>query len=150
MKNQSVTLLLDFDGVTHPQPCFQENVFCRLHLIESVLRERELRDVEIVISSSWRAHHSLDDMREFFSLDIQARVIGVTQDLPKLTGGGLRELECKAWMKKNRPPGARWLAIDDRPNWFTPGCENLLVTDGKYGFHPDDAARLRDMLWERI
>jgi len=38
-------LFLDFDGVTHPQPCGDENVFCCLHLIESVLRERELRDI---------------------------------------------------------------------------------------------------------
>lgn len=44
-------LFLAFDGVTHPQPCFHENVFCRLHLIESVLREHELSDIEIVC---WR------------------------------------------------------------------------------------------------
>jgi hypothetical protein len=74
-------LFLDFDGVTHPEPCVHENVFCRLHLIESVLRERELRDVQIVISSSWREHHSLDDLRQFFSEDIQGRVVGVTPDI---------------------------------------------------------------------
>lgn len=151
-------LFLDFDDVTHPQPCFHENVFCRLHLIESVLRERELRDVQIVISSSWREHHSLDDMREFFSRDIQGRVIGVTPDLPKLASDGLpdqapefeRERECQAWIQTNRPPGTPWLAIDDRPHWFSPDCANLLVTNCQYGFHPDNAATLRDMLWERL
>ena len=66
-------LFLDFDGVTHPQPCDDENVFCRLHLIEAVLRERELQGVQIVISSSWREYHGLDDMREFFSQDMQGR-----------------------------------------------------------------------------
>lgn len=151
-------LFLDFDGVTHPQPCFHENVFCRLHLIESILRERELRDIEIVISSSWRGHHSLDDMREFFSRDMQGRVIGVTPDLPKLESDGLpgqapefeRERECQAWMQTNRPPGTPWLAIDDRPQWFSPDCANLLVTNCQYGFHPDNTATLRDMLWERL
>ena len=42
------------DGVAHPPPCFQDSLFCRLHLIESVLRGRELRDVEMVVSSTWR------------------------------------------------------------------------------------------------
>lgn len=149
-------LFLDFDGATHPQPCYPENVFCRLHLIESVLRERELRHVQIVISSSWRAHYSLDDMREFFSRDIQDRVIGVTPDIPKLasdTGQAPefeRERQCQAWMQTNCPPGTPWLAIDDRPEWFSPDCSNLLVTNCQYGFHSDNAATLRDMLWERL
>lgn len=149
-------LLLDFDGVTHPQPCFHDNVFCRLHLIESVLRERELRDVQIVLSTSWREHYSLDDMREFFSNDIQARVIGVTPNITKLandTGQPAefeRERECLAWMKTNRPPGTPWLAIDDRPEWFSPDCENLLVTNCQFGFSAENATRLRDMLWDRL
>jgi len=53
----AMILFLDFDGVTHPQPCGDENVFCQLHLIEAVLRERELQGVHIVISSSWREYH---------------------------------------------------------------------------------------------
>lgn len=145
-------LFLDFDGVTHPQPCFHENVFCRLHLIESVLRERELRDVQIVISSSWRQIHSLDDMREFFSQDIQGRVVGVTPDIwdPALSQVFVREHECQAWMQTNRPPGTAWLAIDDRALWFQPNCPNLFLTDTMQGFQPKQMGSLRDMLWERL
>lgn len=45
-------LFSDFDDVTHPQPCFHENVFCRLHLIESVLREREPRATVTILALS--------------------------------------------------------------------------------------------------
>ena len=145
-------LFLDFDGVTHAEPCFQENVFCRLPLIESILRERELRDIQIVISSSWREHHSLDDMREFFSQDIQGRVVGVTPDIwdPALPQAFVREHECLKWLAENRPTGERWLAIDDRPLWFQANCQNLFLTDTMQGFQPKQMGSLRDMLWERL
>ena len=145
-------LFLDFDGVTHPEPCVRENVFCRLHLIESVLRERELRDVQIVISSSWREHYSLDDMREFFSQDIQGRVVGVTPDIwdSALPLAFVREHECLKWLAANRPTGERWLAIDDRPSWFQPNCPNLFWTDTMQGFQPKQVGSLRDMLLERL
>jgi hypothetical protein len=144
-------LFLDFDGVTHPEPYFHENVFCR-HLIESVLRERELRDIQIVISSSWREHHSLDVMREFFSRDIKDRVIGTTPDIwdPALPQAYVREHECLAWLAANRPTGERWLAIDDRPSFFQPNCPNLFLTDTMQGFQPKQMSSLGDMLWERL
>ena len=131
-------LFLDFDGVTHPEPCVHESFFCRLPLIESVLRERELRHVQIVISSSWREHHSLDDMHAFFSQDIQGRVVGVTPDLwdPELPQAFVRERECLKWLAENRSTGERWLAIDDRPSWFQPNCQNLFWTDTMQGFQP--------------
>lgn len=47
-------LFLDFDGVTHPEVCTAEQLFCCLPLIEEVLRRRP--GVDIVISSSWRAN----------------------------------------------------------------------------------------------
>ncbi len=145
-------LFLDFDGVTHPEPCVHETVFCRLHLIESVLRDRELIDVQIVINSSWREIHSLDDMREFFSRDIQGRVIGVTPDMwdQALAPAFVRERECMAWLTANRPAGTRWLAIDDRPSFFQPNCPNLFLTDTLQGFQPKQMRSLRDMLWERL
>lgn len=57
-------LFLDFDGVTHPEPCCQEDVFCRLNLIEDVLLG--FPTVDIVISSSWRDHYTLEYLRSFF------------------------------------------------------------------------------------
>lgn len=150
-------LFLDFDGVTHPQPCYPENVFCRLPLIEDVIRE--FAHVQIVISSSWREHYSQEDMQEFFSPDIRSRVIGSTPTEKQLIQIGMgtgelaewqRQWECEWWMDENHRWSEPWVAIDARPNWFSPTCENLLSTDAKTGFQPGDQPKLRNLLGRNV
>ena len=142
-------LFLDFDGVTHPEPYTQKTAFQQLPLIESVVRE--MGWVEIVVTSSWRETHSLEELREYFSPDIQPRVVGVTPDLwnPELPPAFVRERECATWLAANRPTGTRWLAIDDRPTWFQPNCPNLLVTVTTRGFLPTQIEMLRDKITQR-
>lgn len=150
----SCIIFLDFDGVTHPDRCFDLNFFCRLPLIEEVLRE--FPAAMVVISSSWRDHYSLANMSDFFSSDIVPRLIDTTRNqkilsstwLPDQIGKYERQFECELWMKENRW-GDHWMAIDDRPYWFEPECANLLVTDPTTGFQPADQATLRQMLKER-
>lgn len=149
-------LFLDFDGVTHPEPSPSDQAHCLLPLIEAVLREHPT--VEIVISSSWRDHYTLEEMRDFFAPDIGARLIGVTPSIKNPGSDWLpghvpeyeREWEIESWMKSNRPWGTPWLAIDDRHYWFRPDCSNLLLTDRLTGFGPDDQDTLRAMLLERL
>lgn len=143
-----MTLFLDFDGVTHPQTCGQENLFCRLPLIESVVRE--FAPLDIVISSSWRDLCSIKEMREYFSADLRERVIDVTPWLPGKSPEFERQLEIEAWMEEHRRWGDRWLALDDRPYWFRPPSPDLLVTDAATGFCVADQARLREMIKERL
>lgn len=147
-----MVIFLDFDGATHPDRCFADNLFCRMPLIEEVLRE--FPRIQIVISSSWREHYSLDDIRDFFDAGMQDRVIDVTPIFERMkdlwpTGTAPeyeRQWECELWMEENRPWGARWLAIDDRPTWFSPDCQNLLDTNPEFGFMSDDQVTLRQML----
>jgi hypothetical protein len=156
-------LFLDFDGVTHPEPCEKGELFLRLPLIEDVLRE--FGTCKIVISSSWRAVHGLDEMREYFAADMQSRVIGVTPEYSVLRLHGIvepaatyhRQWECESWLQhkqvwlpQNRRLHAPWIAIDDRPDWFCPDCGNLLPTRTDTGFGADDATRLQAMLEERL
>ena len=154
-------VFLDFDGVTHPDPCEAGQVFRRLPLIEEVLREFEA--CRIVISSSWRVVHLLDEMRGYFAADMRRRVIDVTPEYrapngqPDFALNAHRQWECEAWLRNKRPhvprnggAGAAWIAIDDRDYWFRPGCGNLLLTDAATGFGPDDALRLRAMLKQRM
>ena len=93
---------------------------------------------------------TFEELREFFALDIQPRVVGVTPDIwnPERPQPFLRESECMAWLAANRPTGTRWLAIDDRPLWFQPNCPNLLVTDTTQGFLPNQIEMLRVMLMQ--
>lgn len=156
-------LFLDFDGVTHPDPCEVDQLFTRLPLIENVLRDFE--GCSIVISSSWREHHPLDEMREFFSEDIQSRVIGITPQYPvtrpavsgEVALGFHRHWECEKWLQskqvwlpQNRRMHSPWIAIDDRHEWFSPQCPNLLLTATRTGFDVKDASRLCAMLKERL
>lgn len=153
---------VDFDGVTHPEHCRVDLLFENLPILEAALLPFER--CMIVISSSWRVFHPLDEMREYFCRDLQSRVIGRTPVLkpPNRSGPletevwGERQLECEAWLLKEQLwlPKARrsqtaWVAIDDREDWFMPRCRNLLLTDSRFGFSPDDGKRLKVMLQER-
>jgi hypothetical protein len=148
-------VFLDFDGVTHPEPCYADSAFCCLPLIEAVLRE--FPAVEVVISSSWREQHTLDDMRAFFAPDIARRVVAATPVVSHMNRFWLpghapkypRQWECQQWLKVNRVGSFPWLAIDDRGYWFEPDCKHLLLTDSSRGFSEHDAERLRSMLKER-
>lgn len=149
-------LFLDFDGVTHPEPCLSADEHCKLPLIESVLRDYPA--VKIVISSSWRDHYSLEEMSAFFAPDIASRLIGVTPSIKRPSSNWLpghvpefeREWEIESWMKVNCAWDTPWMAIDDRPYWFRPDSANLLVTHSRTAFTLADQVTLRTMLQERL
>jgi hypothetical protein len=163
MSDIPLVLFLDFDGVTHPVGCEVDRLFVKLPLIQDVLRE--FKAWKIVISSSWRVLHPLDEMREYFAADMRERVVGVTPQHPiSRTGGSSvlspgyeRQWECETWLRRkaawlpqHRRVDAPWVAIDDMDHWFRPGCGNLLRTNGNTGFCPDDALRMDAMLKERL
>ena len=73
-------LLLDFDGVLHPEGedhfLNGGSDFCFLPRLEALLRE--FPHVKIVISSSWREQLLYKTLLKPFSSDIRARVLGAT------------------------------------------------------------------------
>lgn len=150
-------LFLDFDGVTHPDPCRKEAFFCQLPLIEDVLREN--KHVDVVISSSWRYDHRLPELKAYFSSDIRTLVIDVTPSVARTDDEGWipphllqhhREWECRKWIRQHCPMDTPWLAIDDVSDWFLPGCADLLSTRSELGFQPEQASKLREMLKVRL
>jgi len=167
LHSESIILFLDFDGVTHTDKSPVDELFSKMSLIEDVLYDYD--DVSIVISSSWRESYSLSDMREFFDERMQHRVIGVTPIawgsptlwLPGLVPEYEREWECHQWLLENKhlidvdefqvgePTQLKWIAIDDRPYWFSPNCLNLLTVDPVIGFGLQDQPALHRMLKAR-
>lgn len=151
----SIVLFLDFDGVSHPEPCLKSQLFCYMSRIEEVLREYPM--VEIVISSSWRDEYSLEQLRAFFAPDMGERVVGATPSFKNPSSTWLpgqvpefeRQWEIEIWLKGNRSWDTPWLAIDDRPYWFRPNSANLLRTHSLAGFTLDDQVTLRAMLMAR-
>lgn len=148
-----IVLFLDFDGVLHPDPCIFENKFCRIHHVEEVIHEFE-ECVEIVISSAWRDYYPLPDLREMFSPDFGALIVGATPSIRNpspawakvKTPAWEREYEIETWLAENRPNQPPWLAIDDRSEWFRPDTTNLLRTDPRKGFVYEQRQTLRSML----
>ena len=145
-------LFLDFDGVLHTEPSLPKEALSQLPVVEAVLRE--FPAVAIVISSSWgldwtEESEAVSFLRLHFSADIAPRVIGVTPDCsylekPELNAEiPLRHYECLEWLQANRPAGTPWLALDDRDDWFLPGCLNLVAVDRYAGFMPSDTDEFR-------
>lgn len=147
-------LFLDFDGVTHPEFCNYDDYFCRLPLIEEVLREYPT--VKIVVSSTWRLEfedeaESIAQMRKHFSFDIAPRVVGVTPDLRtpdhkenQCKGiGRLRERECLVWLQRHRTLDTPWIALDDTPTWFGRNSAQVMIIAGTTGFTNDYEDELR-------
>ncbi len=144
----SITLFLDFDGVLHRDGAMGGELFepaCILALA-GVLSEFPI--VEVVISSSWREVHPLQDLRDMVP-QLEARIVAATPDkverihLPDELWSFARHGQCWAWQAWNRPSGTPWIALDDQAWRFAPGCPNLLVVDGKTGFTDAHAAELR-------
>ena len=77
------------------------------------------------------------------------RVVGVTpcepvrRDLP--APQHVRERECRSWLELHGPDRP-WVAIDDVPWLFTPGCPHLLLTDHRAGFSLANASHLHAVL----
>ena len=145
-------LFLDFDGVTHPDPCEKDQLFQSLPLIEAVLRRYP--GVLVILSTTWRSMHPLDELKDHFSNDVAERVLGGTPlinlyDLawyPVPISARSRQREIEAWLHQNRTLNHPWVALDDRPWWFESECQNLLVTSALTGFTESDADRLEDMI----
>lgn len=84
-------------------------------------------DVKVVVSSSWRESSPSDTVLTFLG-PIAERVLGSTPGLP----GALRQTEIEAWLSGHTEVES-WIAIDDMPRLFRPGCPWLLVTDAPVG-----------------
>lgn len=125
-------VFLDFDGVLHPHPPFPSELFGRLPIFESWLRERPL--VQVVISSSWRMTHDLDELRKFFSEDVQPRVVDVTP--AGADSSGSREHQIRSWLRACAP-AAQWVAFDDC-QWLFSRTERLVLCRSVDGLQTED------------
>jgi len=69
-------LFLDFDGVLHPTT-HGTVLLSQLPLLESAL---ESCDYTMVISSSWRFHMEMEDLKKHFSSSVRNKIVGATGD----------------------------------------------------------------------
>jgi hypothetical protein len=109
--------MLDIDGVLHTG---QSGTLIYLPLLGTWLRANP--DADVVISSNWCETHTVDELRNFFSIELCERVIGCAPVLPDCTK--LHEILCVV-----RDYGVtQWATLDDRVQEF-PDTRRLVATD---------------------
>lgn len=134
-------LFLDFDGVLHPDRASVDRFFCHLELLEKWLRDRP--DVEVVISSSWREAHPIEELRGFFSEDVRPRILGATPNLKHDDWEQYdcevpptrfeRELEVTRWLAESDEPWRPWAALDDQAWLYKPFNSRIVLCDREVG-----------------
>jgi len=143
-------LFLDFDGVLHPDPCFEE-----ARLFENAPRLAEILaqfpEVAVVLSTPWRMQRTMAELVDPLPDELRARIIDVTPpyvfgDTPAALVPYRRHAECVQWLQANSAPHAPWLALDDRASLFAPYCEHLILCDSLRGLTEATATRLNSAL----
>lgn len=135
-------IFLDFDGVMHRA---ENGSFERMDLLIRLLDA--VPEAMICIASDWRLSMTADDLVGLFPAEIRHRICGVTSDLDN--GQPFpREREGLAWARKRST--SRFVALDDNPSLYAPGCDFLILTDRYTGLTDaliaTCAARLRGSL----
>ena len=131
-------LFLDFDGVLHPTH-HGLALLSQLPLLESTLEDY---DCKIVISSSWRFHLELDDLKKHFSLTVRNKIVGVTGDA--YVGAFARFHEINAYAMQYGI--VNWRALDDSYWEFPQGCSQLIRCNPNTGLTQHEVKVLSEWL----
>ena len=138
MKTAKKILFLDFDGVLHPTLCGTSSYFC-----EGARLHRSLSDssaLELVISSSWRFHHSMNALRSFLPPDIARLVVGVT---PHVAPGRYQRFREIRGFLESCTGDPDWRALDDSAFEFPLHTPELILCDGRIGMDERIVSELR-------
>ena len=132
-------IFLDFDGVLHPDGVAK---FSRLPVLERFLVE--MPDAEVVVSSTWREDHTLDQLRDIFSPPLRSRITGVTPSLDDGYDLGGRQSEILTYLANEglSDTNCCWIALDDNAMFFEDSCQNLVLTDSSIGFTEQEGEQL--------
>ncbi|RYH28381.1 MAG: hypothetical protein EON54_23415 [Alcaligenaceae bacterium] len=119
--------MLDFDGVLHPSQGSDVPDFAALPLLEGALSGLEC---SVVISSTWREHYPLTELRALLGNVIRPHVVGVLG--PDQYGQHVRYRNILVWLNANTWC-TDWRALDDSASEFPPECPQLILCDGRIG-----------------
>jgi len=127
-------LFVDFDGVLHPTT-HGSNLLSQLPLLESAI---ESHDCALVISSSWRFHLEIDDLKKHFSSSVRNKIVGVTGEA--YIGAYARFHEINAYVDLHGV--SDWRALDDSYWEFPDKCPNLIRCNPNTGVTVNELEKL--------
>ena len=143
----STVIFLDFDGVLHPTDYLRFDIVngelvladdTRCCWSETLWGLIEPYDCRVVIHSSWRESHTLDDLRAFLPSELAQRVVDVTID-------GNRYKSILDYVEDAEVRD--YIILDDSADEFPIGCNELLLCDGSTGIiSPEIQDRLKSFL----
>ena len=145
-RQDSVILFLDFDGVLHPDPCYErQRLFEQAPRLSGALAP--FPEVRVVLSTTWRNLVEPEELLGYLPDGLRDRVVGATPNFGTFDARSAlvpyrRQAECEQWLLANGHPADAWIAIDDRPSWFVPYCEQLIDCHPAIGFDAPAAGRL--------
>lgn len=131
-------LFLDFDGVLHPTS-HGTALFSQVDLLEQAL---ENEACQIVISSSWRFHVEIEDIKKYFSRSIRDQILGVTGEA--YIGSYARFHEINYYAETHGIED--WRALDDAFWEFPKDCGNLIRCNPNTGITEIEIKYLRNWL----
>jgi len=137
---QIPTIFLDFDGVLHTMGNTGDRPFHQLPLLEDALCRTD-QDFQIIISSSWRFHYTLDELGKQLGL-LERYVVGVTPEIKQCSDMRYQEI-----LELVQTHGLKkWIALDDADWEFPPNCEHLIRCDPKAGLQQAQVNALLEWL----
>ena len=143
-------LFLDFDGVLHPVKSNIDDIFCRVPLLEDFLLH-EMPDWNIVLSTSWREPHSLDQLFDFLPESLHSRILGTTvadkHPGPKEMDSMLfqrspRQAQVLYYLRERALNDEHWLALDDSAPDFEPDTPQLVLCNPTQGITQETLVEL--------
>jgi hypothetical protein len=137
-------LFLDFDGVLHIGDSGT------LRYMPNLIRVLKLfPEYEVVVSSTWRTSHTLDELRTFFPINLRARIRGVTPMHPYACKYQ-RYYEILDYLNTiGHDVMVNWVAIDDCPEDFPSPCERLFAVHRSYALDEVTTERLVTFIKQR-
>ncbi|WP_153133193.1 HAD domain-containing protein [Dechloromonas hortensis] len=139
-------IMLDFDGVLHPEPATAEQLFCSLPILHAILLARPA--ARLVVTSDWRLKHSAEQLSEMLFRgrpEFRDRFAGVTPEIPEYRYEYRgREREVEAWLQANGMTD--WIAVDDVASNYTHGSPRVVLIDYRTGLVSQDIDRILELI----
>ena len=139
LNNFKKILFLDFDGVLLSSHFRKGSEFSKIPLLEELTSKY---DLEVVISSSWRFHYSLPELKSKVGKKLGDIVIDTTGEACGSYHARFNEIS--EWLEFH--PKCDWRALDDSKFEFPADCRNLILCDSRTGINQTQVNSLIDWL----
>lgn len=131
-------LFLDFDGVTHPVSGSPFDMAC-LRNLEIAL---DGYSVDIVITSSWREHYTIEQLKKPLGKQLAKRVVGMTPVIEEPHQKYVRYHEVLQYISEMKANPHTWVAVDDTAGFY-PAEAPVVWCNPRIGMTEREAEQLR-------